>query len=64
MKSKFLQDAIGDEVRRDFSFSRIESSKNKEILDIIENVESVSIHERRSDFLQYNSDCCRFGYFK
>lgn len=64
MKSKFLQDAIGDEVRRDFSFSRIESSKNKEILDIIENVESVSIHERRSDFLQYNSDCYRFGYFK
>lgn len=64
MKSKFLQDAIGDEVRKAFSFSRIESSKNKEILDIIENVESVSIYARRSDFLQYNSDCYRFGYFK
>lgn len=64
MKSRFLQDTIGDEVRKAFTFPRIESGKNKEILDIIENVESVSIHARRSDFLQYNSDCYRFGYFK
>lgn len=64
MKSRELLEMIGDELRESFRFPEITDEKNRNIMDVIQSVNSVAIHARRSDFLIYNNDCYRFGYFK
>ncbi len=55
---------IEDQLREDFRFPELTEDNNLMIKGIIESGNSVSIHARRSDFLQYNGDCYKFGYFK
>lgn len=64
MQSEFLQEKIGEHVKRAFIFQVPLTDKNLETAKLIEACESVSIHVKRSDFLKYNSDCYKFGYFK
>lgn len=64
MKSSDLIELIGEELRNAFQFPTITDEKNIAILERIMSCDSVSIHARRSDFLQYNSDCYKYGYFK
>lgn len=64
MKSKFLQQKIGGILRRDFTFPPLLDYNNIEMLKLIENSNSVSIHVRRTDFLEFNEECYKFGYFK
>ena len=55
---------IEEQIRNDFSFPELTEKRNIEVKKIVESGNSVSIHARRSDFLQYNGDCYKFGYFK
>lgn len=64
MQSGFLQEKIGEQVKQAFTFQSPLTGRNEEVAQIIKNCESVSVHVRRSDFLKYNSDCYKFGYFK
>ncbi len=63
MKSQFLYDTIGDKVRDGLKFSTPEDSDNIRYLQLVRNSNSVSIHVRRTDYLQFNEDCYKFGYF-
>ena len=64
MKDIDLLSPIEEELRRDFSFPELTGERNTNIAKVISSCNSVSIHARRSDFLQYNGDCYKFGYFK
>ncbi|MFB8422095.1 alpha-1,2-fucosyltransferase [Priestia megaterium] len=64
MKNRYLLSNIDKELRSIFQFPPIEEPKNKEMAKVIQETNSVSIHARRSDFLQYNEDSYKFGYFK
>ena len=64
MKNIDLLAPIEDHLKKDFAFTDFVCEKDKEIAKTILSTNSVSIHARRSDFLQYNGDCYRFGYFK
>ena len=64
MKTNWLQKKIGNELLKAFQFKPINDEKNLRLMKIIEENNSVSIHARRSDFLKYNNDCYKFGYFK
>lgn len=64
MKSKFLLTDIQEELRTSFVFPDILDEKNANLLKNIHITNSVAIHARRSDFLQYNNDCYKYGYFK
>lgn len=64
MKTKWLHQKIGAQLKDAFLFPPIDDERNSLAAEKIRSVNSVSIHARRSDFLQYNSDCYRFGYFK
>ena len=63
MKSKFLQDKVGDKVRTGLQFNTPKDEDNLKYLQLVQTTESVSIHIRRSDYLQFNEDCYKFGYF-
>lgn len=64
MKDYNLVLDIKEELIKDFTFPPLKDEKNIEIKEIIDSSNSVSIHARRSDFLQYNSDCYKYGYFR
>ena len=64
MKNIDLLTPIDTQLRRDFSFPELIKDKDVAIAEIAHTTNSVSIHARRSDFLQYNGDCYKFGYFK
>lgn len=64
MKDIHMLDKIKDKIKRDFVFPAICDNNNLRISRLIQSTNSVSVHARRSDFLQYNNDCYRFGYFK
>ena len=63
MKSHFLNDTIGNQVRDGLSFSEPDDKDNIFFLDLIRNCNSVSLHVRRTDYLKFNEDCYKFGYF-
>ena len=63
MKSKFLQNKVGDKVRAGLQFNMPKDEDNLKYLQLVQTTESVSIHIRRSDYLQFNEDCYKFGYF-
>lgn len=62
MKSNFLHQKIGDTVRKGLTFKEL-GLENERFINIIENCNSVSLHVRRTDYLQFNEDCYKFGYF-
>lgn len=64
MKSQFLYDQIGYLVREDLQFNEPDDEENRGFLKKVRETNSVSIHVRRTDFLQFNEDCYKFGYFK
>lgn len=52
------------DIRKTFVFPDIIDDKNRSMMQIIKNSNSVAIHARRGDMLGYNSDCYKYGYFK
>ena len=64
MKNGKALEAIDGKLRSALTFPEIPEGKNMEISKLIADCESVSIHARRSDFLQYNNDCYRYGFFR
>ncbi len=55
---------VESKLRKALTFPSISDGVNKAVAERISNCNSVSIHVRRSDFLQFNSDCYRYGFFK
>ena len=55
---------IDKEIRESFVFPEITDERNLELLSLIRNTNSVGIHARRGDMLNYNMDFYRFGFFK
>lgn len=64
LKSRFLHDTIGEQVRNDLTFKEPEDEVNLKYLNLIRNCNSVSVHVRNTDFLQYVVECYKYGYFK
>jgi len=64
MKNISMLEPIKEQIVESFSFPKILDDQNAEAEKLICKTESVAIHARRSDFLQYNSDCYKYGYFK
>ena len=64
MKDVDSLEPVKEELLSSFSFPDVGDGKNKQMIERIENSNSVSIHARRSDFLQYNNDCYTNGFFK
>jgi hypothetical protein len=64
IKSPNLVELIGDELRETLVFRPFDDDQNIKMLSVIEATNSVSIHARRSDYLQYINDCYQYGYFK
>ncbi len=52
------------EIRDAFQFPEITDSKNKEMLKLLQNTNSVAIHARRSDLLFLNGYCYKYGFFR
>ncbi len=52
------------EIRNAFQFPPITDEKNRELLRLIQNRNSVSIHVRRSDLLFLNGHCYKHGFFR
>lgn len=63
MKSKFLQDKVGNRVRAGLQFNTPNDNDNLNYLQLVRTTESISVHIRRSDYLQFNEECYKFGYF-
>lgn len=63
MKSPFLYNTIGAKVREGLQFDKNFDAENAKILDLVRKTDSVSVHIRRTDYLQFNEDCYKFGYF-
>lgn len=55
---------IHNEMMEAFRFPEITDKRNLEMLDIIENTNSVAIHARRGDMLQSNGYCYKYGFFQ
>lgn len=55
---------IENDIRHAFRFKELTDEKNINILKIISDTNSVSIHARRGDMLSVNKYCYEFGYFK
>lgn len=51
-------------IRQIFIFPEIIDEKNLDMLYTLRNTESVAIHARRGDMLQFNGDCYKYGYFR
>ena len=64
IKSPELMKLVGPELQETLNFKPFTDAKNIEMLKIIESANSVSIHARRSDYLQFINDCYKYGYFK
>ncbi len=60
----FGMEKMEREVRDIFRFPPITDEKNRAVLEIIENTDSVAIHARRSDLLSVNGHCYEHGYFR
>ena len=54
---------IESKLRKALTFPEIVDEENKAAADKICGCNSVSIHVRRSDFLQFNNDCYKYGFF-
>ena len=52
------------EIREAFRFPPVTDEKNKEMLSYIQSVNSVAIHDRRSDLLFVNGYCYKYGFFR
>lgn len=63
MKSQILQEKFGQDVRKGLCFVEKLDSLNQNYLDQIRKKNSVSIHVRRTDYLKFNNDCYKYGYF-
>ena len=55
---------IDGKIREAFKFPEIEDEKNREMMELIQGCNSVSIHARRSDLLFLNGYCYKYGFFK
>mgnify|MGYP002520568981 CR=1 FL=1 len=64
MKSAYLCNKLGERMRKDLAFDEPRDAYNKAMLEKVDSVNSISIHVRRTDYLQFNEDCYKFGYFK
>ena len=64
MKSSYLNDLLGEKIRSSLCFFEPQDPENKMMLKDVQNCNSVSIHVRRTDFLKFNCDCYKYGYFK
>ena len=64
MKDIRLLEPVESRLREALRFPAISGEQNIRLSETIDSSESVSIHARRSDFLQYNNDCYKYGYFK
>lgn len=64
MKSKFLYNTIGEQVRDGLTFIEPLSKENEKLIESVKKCQSISIHVRRTDYLKFNSDCYVFGYFQ
>lgn len=63
MKSNYLHKKIGMKVRGSLLFKIPMDEDNNRYLRIIKRSNSISIHVRRTDYLQFNEDCYKYGYF-
>lgn len=63
MKSPYLHHEIADAVRSGLIFRGEIDAENERYIELIRSCNSVSMHVRRTDYLQFNEDCYRFGYF-
>lgn len=63
MKSKYLQNEIGERVRNGLVFVNNFDKETLEYSARMQREESVSIHVRRTDYLMFNEDCYKYGYF-
>lgn len=57
-------ESIRQDLLETFKFPEITDEKNIQVLQIIHEVNSVSLHVRKSDCYKYNADCFKYGYFK
>lgn len=57
-------DFVKAEILQAFQFPELKEKNNLEILNKIQNCNSVAIHARRGDMLQSNGYCYKYGYFK
>ena len=55
---------IEDDIRKTFTFPTITDNNNLNMMQTIQNTESVAIHARRGDMMGLNFDCYVGGYFK
>lgn len=55
---------IDQEIREAFRFPDITDEKNQQILEKIQNCNSISIHARRGDLIFVNWYCYHYGFFK
>ena len=63
MKSPYLHDLIGKQVREALQFVEPLDEINQKYIDRMRGCSSVSIHVRRTDYLKFNEDCYKYGYF-
>lgn len=63
MKSPYLNKVLGTQMRENLQFTIPEDEANKEMLNRVRNCNSISVHVRRTDFLKFNVDCYKYGYF-
>ena len=54
---------IEEELRHSFKFQNI-NKKNLDFINSISNLNTISIHVRRGDFLSTSGNCYKYGYFK
>lgn len=64
IKSPDLVEMVETELQDTLVFKPIDDDQNMRMMEVIQSSNSVSIHARRSDFLQYINDCYKYGYFK
>lgn len=55
---------IDNLIRKTFIFPNFTDKKNMETSKLLENCNSIAIHVRRSDMLNMNKECYKYGYFK
>lgn len=63
MKDISVLEPIESKLREMLAFPVITDEANRTVADKIISSNSVSIHARRTDFLQFNNDCYKYGFF-
>ena len=63
MKDKDINKALDEPVRKGFTFKNIDTATEAKAKEMSEH-NSVAIHARRGDFLVYNGDLYKYGFFK